>query len=299
MKQKSQRNENEGPTFGDLVESYKGSPMYLALSEDSKQQYQLPLARLLEMGSGLKMENAMQIRVALDRSRIHTDFWYDAIVHSDVTPYQKGRLITICKIVYRSHNMGNLVDSLKLPTKQRHTRGEAHPLTQEKVQAVLGIENRVDLRTYAVFVAFAFYTGMRPSEIRNLKWADVGPEFITVMGSKHRQEGVASRMIPILPEIQELLAFCRSLGSAWVFVSHKGKPLNKDIVCAKTQEIYALVGIKNATLYDARRGIATELFRREQPLQKIAYLLGHQSTRTTEKYVRLSMEEKARCYKGL
>lgn len=287
------------PTFRDLVQSYKLSSAYKSLSDGSKREYKKPIERLLEMGSKLVIENRMQLQVAvaLSRSRSHVDFWYDAIVDADLPAYQKGRLVLFVKMLYRSHNFGHLVDALKLPKDMKHTRGEAHPLAKQKVEEILRVEDPA-LRTIAVYVAFCFYTGMRPSEVRDLKWSEVGERFITVLGSKGKQKGVPSRMIPILPEIAACLEYCKTLGSSWVFVTALRRPLNKDMVCQKVHELFDKVGIE-AKLYDARRGIATELFRNGETLLSISYLLGHGSTRTTEKYVRLSMEEKALNYKGV
>ena len=287
------------PTFRDLVESYKISSKYLALGDGSKREYKKPLERLLEMGSDLVIENAMQMPVAVARSRRHEDYWYSKIVSADVTDYEKGRLVLFVKMLYGFAKLGNLVDGLKLPTKMKHQRGEAHPLTPSQVQAILAIENPT-LKTYAIFVAFCFFTGMRPSEVFNLKWEDVGEEFIVVIGSKRRQAGVPTRLIPILPEIWQCLDYCKTLGSKWVFVSTWRRPLNKDVVCQKVKQIYALCGIdEDAVLYDSRRGIATEMFRQGYSLIAIRDLLGHKSIRTTEEYIRMSMEEKATNYKGV
>lgn len=284
-------------TFRDLVESYKISSSYMSLSDRSKKEYKKPLERLLEMGSELVIENGMQMPVAVARSRRHVDYWYTKIVSANLTDYEKGRLVLFVKMVYRSMNLGEMVSALKLPTDMRHERKDAHPLTPAQVAAIWQIESPA-LRTYAVFVCFCFYTGMRPSEVMNLKWEDVGQEYIVVMGSKKRQKGVPTRLIPILPEIGACLDYCKTLGSKWVFVSTMRRPFNKDIVCSKVHEIYALLGIK-AVLYDSRRGVATEMFRQKYSLIQIRDLLGHKSIRTTEQYIRMSMEEKADNYKGV
>lgn len=288
------------PTFYDLVESYKGSSAYESLSQGSKLEYKKPIERLLEIGSKLVLETRMQlpVAVAFDRSRSHVDFWFKAIVAAEISDYQKGRLVLFVKMLYRSHNLGHLVESLKLPTDMKHERGDAHPLTKEKVELIKQIEDPV-LKRYAVFVVFCFYTGMRPSEARDLKWTEVGDKNIVVLGSKDRQKGVPSRMIPILPEIQWCLDYCGKFERSWVFTSSKGRPFNKDTSCQMVHRVYDLVGADASVLYDTRRGVATEMIRKGYSLLDVAGLLGHKSTKTTEKYVRFSMEEKANNYKGV
>lgn len=299
MIQSNHSAQDNQPTFYDLVESYKGSAGYLSLSPGSKLEYKKPLERLLEMGSKLVLDIRMQlpVAVALSRSRSHVDFWFKAIVEADISNYQKDRLVLFVKMVYRSHNLGHLVEALKLPKDIKHTRGEAHPLTLAQVEAIKAIDDP-ELKGYVVFVVFCYYTGLRPSEARALRWTEVGEKMIVVMGSKDREKGKPSRMIPILPEIQWCLDYCAKRESSWVFLSSKGRPLNKDVTCQMVHRIYSLVGAESV-LYDTRRGVATEMIRQGYSLLDVAGLLGHRDTRTTEKYVRLSMEEKALKYKGV
>jgi integrase len=284
-------------TFSDMVESFKMSSRYQALSEGSKQEYKRPIERLLGMGSKLVIGNPMQMPVAVARSRSHKDFWETKIMAADVTPYEKARLVLFLKMLYRAMGLGDLVETVKLPKDMRHERGDANPLTKEKVFRILEIE-KPELRTYAKFLAFLFYTGMRPSEAMALKWTEVSEKYITVMGSKGRVKGIPSRMVPVLPELVEIIAYCKSLGSDWVFVSALRRPLNKFTVCEKRQEIFNLCGIKGVT-YDARRGLATSMFRAKYQMREIADILGHKDTRTTEAYIRLTMEEKAANFKGV
>lgn len=284
-------------TFVELLEQYKASSTYKALGDRSKREYKKHLERLSEMGSKLDLENDMQMQVAVARSRRHVDFWYDQIVDSGVTNYEKGRLVTFVKMLYRFAGMGDIIEALRLPKAIKHTRKDAHPLTKEDVARILDLDVS-ELRSYGVFVAFLFYTGMRPAEVFALKWEDVGDEFIVVMGSKHKEAGVPSRMIPILPEIGMCLDYCKTLGSQWVFVTNKRRPFVASTVCEKTREIFDLCKL-DCVLYDTRRGIATEMYKQGYDLRSIANLLGHNSTKTTEGYLRLSMQQKARTYKGI
>ncbi len=286
----------EGPTFQDLVQSYKASAQWHNLSEGSKTEYKKPLERLSELGAGLDIAKAND--VALSRSRSHSDFWVAAIRSCKTTHYAKQRLVIFLKLVYRSHNMGNLVDSVKLPIKERHQKAQAHPLTKELVGAMRD-QVKGSLARYANYVALSFYTGMRPAEVRNLKWADVGDKYITVMGAKDREEGTPSRMVLITPEVRECLEVCQSWHHAeWCFVTESRRPFNKDMVCQKVYQIFTAMGI-SGTLYDARRGLATEMFDRGYTLLEISWQLGHRNTKTTEIYIQKTMEGKALSFKGV
>lgn len=281
--------------FTELIESYRSSSAFEALAEKSRTDYKVYLNRLLELGSDLKLDFDMPKQVAVARSRSHIEYWERKVRSSKFTNYEKGRLLVILKLVYRSHGLGNLVEGVKLPTNMKHERGEAHPLVKNQVEQL-----RVgQLNVYRVFLYFLFYTGMRPSEAMNLKWADVEDKFINIVGSKDREAGKVSRKVPILPEVRWCLMYCKTLGpSQWVFVTEHRRPLNKDMVCQKRKEIFQELGINGVT-YDARRGLATEMIRKGYSLLDVAGLLGHKSIKTTERYVRFTMEEKASAFKGV
>jgi len=129
----------------------------------------------------------------------------------------------------------------------------------------------------------AIQTGMRRSEIFNLKWTavDFTKKEIKVENSK---SGL-SRIIPINSELLVHLKKLKNKAnkSKWVFLNHKtGKPF-KDVKKA-FQGACRREGIEDLRFHDLRHTFASRLVQRGVDLITIKDLLGHSSVRVTERY---------------
>jgi integrase len=71
---------------------------------------------------------------------------------------------------------------------------------------------RMDSEESANFVAFAAFSGMRPSEIIHLEWGDIGPDEITVRGGPTGTKNRHERPVPIIPPMRELLQAMKRRG---------------------------------------------------------------------------------------
>lgn len=283
--------------FNTMIIKYQDSSAWERLPQATKNSYKSALTRIQTMGKKLKFENDMHkpVAVALGRSRSHIDFWDKAIIVAQVSNCERNKLVAMVKLVYRFNGLGSLVDGLK---RHKHKRGDARPLKMADIETLCSERVPCELRLWANRVVFGFWTGMRPSEVRNLMWADVGETHIIVMGGKRKEAGVPSRMVRILPQVTECLEYAKAISSShFVFVSESGKPLNKDVECRKVGELFDALGIQSV-LYDARRGLATEMHKAGYGLVEIANQLGHEDIKTTQRYVRLTMAEKADSFSG-
>ncbi len=87
------------------------------------------------------------------------------------------------------------------------------------------------------YVAWQFYTGMRPSETAALLWADIDLEAGTVSLNKSRNMGTeaanktanSERLIPVDEHLVSILKLLlsRELGLKHVFVGKRGDPMSK------------------------------------------------------------------------
>lgn len=271
-----------------MLQAYMESGAYLGVSESTKKSYSHLLKRLSEVNIIPEIENYMQLPVAVARSRSHADFWVAHILSLEISNGERNRTIVMLKIVYSTLGLGNLVAPIKMFS---YTKGEVHPINKsliEKVKATSGLE-----KAYVVLLRFSFYTGMRPSEIRDLKWENISQRMITVIGSKGREKGKPSRMVAISDDIRDCLNYYRATSKGvHVACGVRGNPLNKDVVCREMAVIRKAVGFEGV-LYDARRGIATELDRAGVSVRSIGDFLGHKNVATTYVYINKTMEEKA------
>lgn len=288
----------------EIIKAYFQSDAWARLTKGTQSQYLYSLDRLETLGKGLTAKQfnmpepvayaKSRSPFAVARSRSHVDYWGKVIGTSEYTNHEKNKLVAMVKMLYRFAGLGNLVVSLK---GFKHERGEASPLTLEDVAKLNRKDLPEDLKLWAVRVVFGYWTGMRPKEVRELLWENVGAEYILVVGAKGREVGAVSRMVNILPEIKACLDYCREYSLGKHVFSYHNRPLNKDIECREVKRLFSVVGIK-AELYDARRGLATTMHEHGYKLVDIANQLGHRNITTTQRYIRPSMVAKASAFKG-
>ena len=120
---------------------------------------------------------------------------------------------------------------------------------------------------YQYFVRFAYYTGARQGEIRNLNENDIYEGYLEVFGKSGKRVIKLNRQAQnILDNQPELWSYCRR------YVDHTFK---KDV---------RRMGIKNARFHDLRRTFGYNLIVQGIPIYQVSKLLGHKSVTTTEKH---------------
>jgi integrase len=144
-----------------------------------------------------------------------------------------------------------------------------HYTLEEAENTITALVSRVDAQ--AVF-AFAFFLGLRPSEIAGLQWVDVdfdgGYVHIRraavrgVVGDTKTPESVAS--LPLIAQVRiPLMLWCKKWGgrhTRWVFPNQKMGPLNVESFCRNTiMPLLAKAKVEWKGLYSARRGCGTML----------------------------------------
>ena len=176
------------------------------------------------------------------------------------------------------------------------------PYKRERFLTVVEIERFLEAchRKFRPFVLAGLHTGMRPGELFELRWKDVNFESgrIYVRRSKVGKAGY-------VPMNESLRSALKQLPSRfkhdYVFPSPKtGSRLDN----VKKQFASAVVraNIENpeeVTPYTLRHTFASPLAMAGVDLKTIAELLGHSSTRMTERYAHLSPAHKTRAVRAL
>jgi integrase len=140
-------------------------------------------------------------------------------------------------------------------------------------------------------VAVAMDTGLRRAKVFGLPWVDVDLErgWITVKGAK----AGSSRQVPMTQRVLAILERRRqSQKGAWVFPNRTGaRPMAADNFC-KRQFRPALerAGIHDFKFHDLRHTFASRLAMAGKGGRVLTGLLGHKSTKTTDRYAHLEPE---------
>ena len=155
----------------------------------------------------------------------------------------------------------------------------------------------------AAVLALLYGSGLRISEALSLARTEV-PEpgtgdAITVLG-----KGNKSRMVPVLPQVLELiaeyLALCpyRMPAEGPLFVGARGGPLSPRIVQLAMARLRGALGLpETATPHALRHSFATHLLGRGGDLRAIQELLGHASLTTTQIYAGVDAERLMEVYR--
>ena len=128
------------------------------------------------------------------------------------------------------------------------------------------------------------YTGIRASELKNLKWEDYDfrKNVIYIRDSK-TDSGV--RIIPLIPEAAQIVSrqihYCD-----YIFTSTKHTPITKTVLRKLYERLRKKTGIKNITNHIYRHSFATRLVEKEAEIKAVSTLLGHKSVQfTMDRYV--------------
>ena len=161
-------------------------------------------------------------------------------------------------------------------------RARVRYLTQDEQERLLKAAPP-DLRR---IILVALRTGARRGEILAMKWTDV--DFVTNQITLPKTKNGQKRYIPLHGDVAELLSKMPRIG-AYVFQDRDGEPLkwngHRDRMWEKT---IAAAGITDFKFHDLRHCVASTLAMRGASLQAIAAILGHSSTRMSERYAHLS-----------
>jgi len=206
-----------------------------------------------------------------------------------VTPATVNRELALIKHMFNlaikwKRAFNNPVKEVKL-FKENNKRRRF--LTQEEIDKLIGC-CQPQLKP---LVITALTTGMRKSEILNLKWQDVdfGTNLITIKDSK----GGESRQIPINDTLREILFEIKKESQhEHVFLNIHGEPYKDFRTAFKKAKNGA--ALKDFTFHDLRHTFASHLVMANVNLKTVQELLGHKSMQMTMRYSHLSEEYKGR-----
>lgn len=136
-------------------------------------------------------------------------------------------------------------------------------------------------------IAIAVNTGMRKSELQNLRWEDINYEtgIITLTKTKNGE----IRYLPINSVVKRALESLRETFSGYVFVKKDGTPYS---VRKSFDTAVRKAGILGFRFHDLRHTFASHLVMSNVDLNTVRELLGHKSLDMTLRYSHLSPNHK-------
>ena len=207
----------------------------------------------------------------------------------EITPTRMSSILQIFGAIFEiaidyEHIEKNPARNHRLP---KHIKKTEEPFTSSQVKLL--IEN-AESDWFRVFLALAFYTGMRTGEIIALTWNDIDLKNMAITISKSRRHGVTStpktasgiRQVPIFDALSVYLKKHRSSArSIYVFVNPRNgeqfwSSKNLKSYWAKTCKN---AGIEKTRLYNTRHTFITNMLKEGTlSILEIAQIVGHKNT---------------------
>ena len=215
----------------------------------------------------------------------------DRMERDGVTASTRNRHLAMLKSMFQSAIKWGLMreNPAKGIPKLRETGARTRFLDQDEVRVLLEAADE----SFRPILVTALHTGMRRSELLNLRWSDVdfGNRIIMVRESKSGKQ----RAIPIDQTLYQTLCTLPSrFRRGYVFPSPKSpdRPLS-DLTHA-FRRLVKKVGLTNLRLHDARHSFASHLVMNGVDIRTVQELLGHASLTMTMRYSHLAPVHRTR-----
>jgi integrase len=189
---------------------------------------------------------------------------------------------------YTDRNVISNVDKMKVPEKPHRF------LSQEEIERLVEAAKESYIHPLIVTV---LHTGMRRSELFNLKWSDIDfdQKTVTVQAKEDwHTKNYKSRTIQLTPALEKVLREQRKsqseLGvrSEYVF-TYQGRRIVADI-SKSLKKVLKRAKIENVTLHTLRHTFASQLAMAGVSLMDVKELMGHQNYATTLQYAHLAKD---------
>ena len=242
------------------------------------------------------IENIDSIAYGIIRS------WIITLVSSNISNRTVNRKIASLKAYYKFLQRIGVIEasplakhvSLKTPKKVEV------PFSEEEMENVLSLihfENDLEGRRDKLIIELLYATGIRRSELINIKMADVDLSSATlkVLGKRNKE-----RMIPLLPSTIGLFKdyyierdqLHDNSGGRFVFLTKTGNKIYETLVYRIINGYFSKVSSKvKKSPHILRHTFATHLLNKGADLNSVKELLGHSSLASTQVYTHNSIEE--------
>ncbi len=244
------------------------------------------------------LETTYEIKTIDEINHTIVRSWIVSLMEKDITPRSVNRKITTLKTLYKYLiRQGIVTDNpmLKILSPKTSKRLPVF-VEKDKMDMLLDVvdfgEDEDGVRNKLIIELF-YATGMRLSELINLKQADINMFELQmkVLGKRNKE-----RIIPFNREIKNTIEIYISTKkeqpNVFLFEGKKGKKLNPETVYAVVKSYLSQVTtIDKRSPHVLRHTFATHMLNNGADLNAIKELLGHVNLQATQIYTHNTVEK--------
>ena len=243
-----------------------------------------------------KQEYGDAIIVDVNYSQIRS--WIVSLVNNNISNRAINRKVSSLKSFYKflqkikeievsplaKHNALKVVKKIQVPFSEKEI---------SNVINLLDLENNFESLRNKLMVELFYSTGMRRSELINIKISDVDliNETVKVLGKRNKE-----RYIPLLkPEQATIINYIEfregfNTNQSYLFITKKGKKIYDMLVYRVINNYFSSVSSKvKKSPHIVRHSFATHLLNEGADLNSVKELLGHSSLASTQIYTHGSL----------
>jgi len=163
-------------------------------------------------------------------------------------------------------------------------------LSREEIARLFAVTTRLGPRT---FLMLAYATGLRLSELRHLRVADIDSHADRMCIRVVQGKGAKDRYVPLAPDVLEVLRAWWRLArpAGWLFAASgdRAQPMQVQSAQRWYRACCAHAGItKRGGIHSLRHAYATHLLEAGYDLYSLQQWLGHRHVSTTTRYLHLT-----------
>ena len=229
----------------------------------------------------------------LEGRKLNIELLYEFLSNLNLASSSLGRTMIALRVFFRFLLRENLIDVDMTAYFETPKMWQLVPevLTQKEVERLLlapSLTGVVGLRDCAILEVL-YASGLRVSELCQLKIQDVQDESVRVLGKGNKE-----RLVPIgkkaLEAVDRYLA-TRNDQNKLLFLSMRGKKLDRIAIWRMIKKRAIQAGIvKKISPHTLRHSFATHLLENGAELRVIQEMLGHATIATTDRYTHVSRQ---------
>ncbi|MGQ0829982.1 MAG: site-specific tyrosine recombinase/integron integrase [Bacteroidota bacterium] len=197
----------------------------------------------------------------------------------------QNQVVNAVKLFFRE--IGSKALNVDLIHRPKKANSLPKIISEEDVARII---NALDNLKHKCMISFIYSSGLRRSELLNMKVDDIDSKRMLVHIQKAK--GMKDRIVPLSNTLLEMLRvyYKDYRPEKYLFEGQKGDRYSERSLALVLKRGCELAGIrKNINLHMLRHSYATHLLENGTDLRYIQELLGHKSSRTTEIYTHVSM----------